>query len=194
MLRFDVRLNVISQNSCTLIRCIKTRKTNETEWKKKHKRKRSKTGCWKKSKGNQLHISLWRANLVSTNFHKWMKVLNGLPLVDVAYFQFPFVKLSKPLWHSTGSRFLSRKARPRLRSTVARLSKYAQLVSWIKVYPSDVKHSLKRVAIEISTNVTRVTRSQRLIHPLSFSILLSLLNRNGTTECIWIFFHDFRKR
>lgn len=41
--------------------------------------------------------------------------------------------------------------------------------------------AVKRVAIEISTNVARVTRSQRLIHPLSFSIPLSL-HRNGTTE------------
>lgn len=170
------------------------RKTNETEW-KKQKRRRSKTGCWKNlHKGNQLHISLWRVNLVSTDFHKWMRVLNGLPLVDVAYFQFPFAKLSKPLWHSTCSRFLSRKrvqsslqsrmAKPRLRSTMRHALKVCAACFADKSLSIGCQAAVKRVAIEISTNVARVTRSQRLIHPLSFSIPLSLY-RNGTTE--WIF-------
>lgn len=174
------------------------RKTNETEW-KKQKRRRSKTGCWKNlHKGNQLHISLWRVNLVSTDFHKWMRVLNGLPLVDVAYFQFPFAKLSKPLWHSTCSRFLSdfwcnrafsREWRNlasdrRSQRGVRHALKVCAACFADKSLSIGCQAAVKRVAIEISTNVARVTRSQRLIHPLSFSILLSLY-RNGTTE--WIF-------
>lgn len=109
-----------------------------------------------------------------------MKVLNGLPLVDVAYFQFPFAKLSKPLWHSTGSRFLSRKAKtsPSIddRRATQSVQRAASFVD--KSLSIECQATVKRVAIEISTNVTRVTRFQRLIHPLSFSTLL-LLNRNG---------------
>lgn len=110
-----------------------------------------------------------------------MKVLNGLPLVDVAYFQFPFAKLSKPLWHSTGSRFLSRKAKtsPSIddRRATQSVQRAASFVD--KSLSIERQATVKRVAIEISTNVTRVTRRfQRLIHPLSFSTLL-LLNRNG---------------
>lgn len=109
-----------------------------------------------------------------------MKVLNGLPLVDVAYFQFPFAKLSKPLWHSTGSRFLSRKAKtsPSIddRRATQSVQRAASFVD--KSLSIERQATVKRVAIEISTNVTRVTRFQRLIHPLSFSTLL-LLNRNG---------------
>lgn len=109
-----------------------------------------------------------------------MKVLNELPLVDVAYFQFPFAKLSKPLWHSTGSRFLSRKAKtsPSIddRRATQSVQRAASFVD--KSLSIECQATVKRVAIEISTNVTRVTRFQRLIHPLSFSTLL-LLNRNG---------------
>lgn len=109
-----------------------------------------------------------------------MKVLNGLPLVDVAYFQFPFAKLSKPLWHSTGSRFLSRKAKTSPSIDDRRATQSVQhAASFVdKSLSIERQAAVKRVAIEISTNVTRVTRFQRLIHPLSFSTLL-LLNRNG---------------
>lgn len=54
------------------------------------------------------------------------------------------------------------------------LSKYAQLVSWIKVYPSDVKQPWNVSWSKYRRTLRRCHAVQRLIHPLSFSILLLL--------------------
>lgn len=173
------------------------RKTNETEW-KKQKRRRSKTGCWKNlHKGNQLHISLWRVNLVSTDFHKWMRVLNyhwWTSLISNSHlrnYRNPFdTRPVRDFCRERGcNRAFSREWRNlafdrRSQRGVRHALKVCAACFADKSLSIGCQAAVKRVAIEISTNVTRVTRSQRLIHPLSFSIPLSL-HRNGTTE--WIF-------
>lgn len=104
------------------------------------------------------------------------------------------MKLSKPLWRSTGD-LCRERGRDRafcrgwqtfpsslLSSSIDgcnevctnRLSKYAQLVSWIKVYPSDVKQPWNVSWSKYRRTLRRCHAVQRLIHPLSFSILLLL--------------------